>query len=139
MNFTQSSNGESLKVIGVGDFLSNEIINDFSEISPVTIDGNINSEDLLQNDDLLFVRSNGNKALIGRCMIIQNVDEPITFSGFTIRARIASQSVDKAYISKLVQSPLFKEHLHRLGGGSSINNLNQGTLSEFSFDLPPLF
>jgi len=48
MNFTQSSNGESLKVIGVGDFLSNEIINDFSEISPVTIDGNINSEDLLQ-------------------------------------------------------------------------------------------
>jgi len=65
-------------------------------------------------------------------------NEPITFSGFTIRARIASQSVDKAYISKLVQSPLFKEHLHRLGGGSSINNLNQGTLSEFSFDLPPL-
>ncbi|MCT4494538.1 restriction endonuclease subunit S [Bosea minatitlanensis] len=138
MNFTQASQGERVKVIGVGDFKDKEVLNDFSETSSITLNGKINPDDLLENDDLLFVRSNGNKALIGRCVLVSGITEPVSFSGFTIRGRVKSDEIDHSFASKLVRSPLFKEHLHRMGGGSSINNLSQDTLSEFCFSLPPL-
>lgn len=138
MNFTQASQGERVKVIGVGDFKDKEVLNDFSQIPSVSINGKVNPDDLLENNDLLFVRSNGNKALIGRCVLISGITERVSFSGFTIRGRVKSAEIDHRFASKLVRSPLFKEHLHRMGGGSSINNLSQDTLSEFCFSLPPL-
>lgn len=138
MNFTRASSGETVKVVGVGDFKSNEVLADFKNSTAITINGSINEADLLKDNDLLFVRSNGNKALVGRCVLLSNISEPITFSGFTIRARVNSSSVDHSYLSKLVRSPLFKAHLHRFGAGSSINNLSQEVLSEFAFNLPPL-
>lgn len=138
LNFVRGERGHSVKVVGVGDFQKHETLADFSETTTVTITNEIGNDDLLQDDDLLFVRSNGNKALVGRCVLISGVKEPVTFSGFTIRARVRSSAVDHSYLSKLVRSPLFLEHLHRRGGGSSINNLSQEALAEFTFGLPPL-
>ncbi|WP_140987202.1 restriction endonuclease subunit S [Asticcacaulis tiandongensis] len=138
LNFTQASRGASVKVIGVGDFRNKEALSDFSETTTIVINGEVSESDMLAENDLLFVRSNGNKALIGRCVLISKVSEPLAFSGFTIRARISAPNVDHSYLSKLVRSPLFKAHLHRFGGGSSISNLSQEALSEFAFALPPL-
>jgi type I restriction enzyme S subunit len=138
LNFTQSSRGQLVKVVGVGDFGSAEVLTDFSQTSLITVNGELSDEDLLRDGDLLFVRSNGNKALVGRCVYVQPNGNRVTFSGFTIRARITSDDADPWFISKVVRSPLFKEALYRLGGGSSINNLSQGVLSEFEFPLPPL-
>jgi type I restriction enzyme S subunit len=138
LNFLRGDRGYSVKVVGVGDFQQHETLADFSETATVTIANRITDDDLLEDDDLLFVRSNGNKALVGRCVLISGIKEPVTFSGFTIRARVKSLNVDHSYLSKLVRSPLFLEHLHRRGGGSSINNLSQDALSAFSFGLPPL-
>lgn len=138
LNFVRGERGHSVKVVGVGDFQQHETLADFSETATVTITNEIGKDDLLQDDDLLFVRSNGNKALVGRCVLISGVKEPVTYSGFTIRARVKSSGVDHSYLSKLVRSPLFLEHLHRRGGGSSINNLSQEALAEFNFGLPPL-
>tara|TARA_R110002095_G_scaffold204143_1_gene186668 strand:- start:1538 stop:2722 length:1185 start_codon:yes stop_codon:yes gene_type:complete len=138
LNFTRGEQGHSVKVVGVGDFQRHETLSNFSDTSVVTVTNKIAENDLLKDDDLLFVRSNGNKALVGRCVLISGVTEPVTFSGFTIRARVKSKLVDHSYLSKLVRSPLFLAHLHRYGGGSSINNLSQDALSEFTFGLPPL-
>lgn len=138
LNFLRGERGHLVKIVGVGDFKQHETLADFSETSSVTITNRIAEVDLLKDNDLLFVRSNGNKALVGRCVLISGVKEPVTFSGFTIRARVKSPIVDHSYLSKLVRSPLFLAHLHRHGGGSSINNLSQEALSDFSFGLPPL-
>lgn len=138
LNFVRGERGHSVKVVGVGDFQQHETLADFSETATVTITNEIGKDDLLKDGDLLFVRSNGNKALVGRCVLISGVKEPVTFSGFTIRARVKSSGVDHSYLSKLVRSPLFLEHLHRRGGGSSINNLSQEALAEFNFGLPTL-
>ena len=138
LNFVRGERGRPVKVVGVGDFQMHESLSDFSGTASVTIANTIRDEDLLQDNDLLFVRSNGNKALIGRCVHISGVREPITFSGFTIRARVNSAEVDHSYLSKLVRSPLFLQHLYRQGGGSSISNLSQDALSDFGFGLPPL-
>jgi type I restriction enzyme S subunit len=138
LNFLHGEQGHSVKIIGVGEFQKHETLTDFSNTPLVTITNRIAKDDLLRDNDLLFVRSNGNKALVGRCVLISGIKEPISFSGFTIRARVKSLAVDHSYLSKLVRSPLFLEHLHRCGGGSSINNLSQEALAEFTFGLPPL-
>ena len=138
LNFLRGDKGHDIKVVGVGDFQRHEALIDFSATTIVTVAKPVANDDLLRDNDLLFVRSNGNKALVGRCVLISGVTEPVTFSGFTIRARIRSSIIDPSYLSKLVRSPLFLAHLHREGGGSSINNLNQEALSDFTFGLPPL-
>lgn len=138
LNFTRASRGASIRVIGVGDFLDNETLSNASDASSVVTNSAINDDDLLIEDDLLFVRSNGNKRLVGRCVLVKNLKEPTAFSGFTIRARITSSDIDPSYLSKVVHSPLFKHHLSRLGGGSSISNLSQSTLASFEFPTPPL-
>jgi len=138
LNFVRGERGHTVKVVGVGDFQRHETLADFSDTASVTISNSIAQNDLLRDNDLLFVRSNGNKALVGRCVLISGIKEPVTFSGFTIRARVKSPNVDHSYLSKLVRSPLFLEHLYRRGGGSSISNLSQDALAEFTFGLPPL-
>lgn len=138
LNFQRGDRGYTIKVVGVGDFQRHETLNDFTCAAVASVARRIDEDDLLRDDDLLFVRSNGNKALVGRCVMISGIAEPVTFSGFTIRARIRSSSADPKYISRLVRSPLFLAHLNREGSGSSINNLNQDALSSFSFWLPPL-
>lgn len=138
LNFTRAASGQEIKVVGVAHFRDKEVLSDFTDVDSVVINGGIAADDLLSDNDLLFVRSNGNKALIGRCLLIKDITEPVAFSGFTIRGRITSDDVDPDFLSRVVRSPLFKQHLHRNGGGSSISNLSQKTLAEFSFLLPSL-
>jgi len=49
LNFTRRSNGHALKIIGVGDFANLEMIDDYSGLSTVTIEGDLEDADLLQN------------------------------------------------------------------------------------------
>ena len=65
------------KIVGIPDF-ADKYIADLRCLNEV--DNAIVSEDyLLNKDDILFVRSNGNKALVGRTMIIGEVRERITY------------------------------------------------------------
>src|SRR5215469_1113771 len=69
INFTQASRGRRVKVVGVGDFQNREVLSEFETTGTTVIDGDLQPDDLLADNDLLFVRSNGNKALVGRCVI----------------------------------------------------------------------
>lgn len=138
VNYSIDPSGEEVKILGVAHFLDQEVISDFHQILPIRVDRNLSEDDWLISGDLLFVRSNGNKALIGRCMLVLPGREKVTFSGFTIRARIDQSQVDPYYMASLTRSQAFRERLHTLGGGSSISNLNQELLAGFEFWLPPL-
>lgn len=138
INFLRSSTGAEVRILGVGDFGDNESIDDFSTLKTVTVSSELAHDDLLEENDLVFVRSNGNRALVGRCALIRGIAERVTFSGFTIRGRLKSDQADPVFLSKVLRSDLFAKHLRLHGGGSSISNLSQGVLAEFSFSLPPL-
>lgn len=139
INFGAARAGESIRIVGVGDFGKQETISDFSNLRTVVPGSPLRPDDYLRDGDLLFVRSNGSKALVGRCALIADVDRPVTFSGFTIRARIRDTAeVDARYLSKVMRSDAFASHLRQLGGGSSISNLSQRAISSFELVLPPL-
>ncbi|MGO9815409.1 MAG: hypothetical protein ACLP53_32165, partial [Isosphaeraceae bacterium] len=67
-------------------------------LDTVTPEGTLPDSDTLKENDLLFVRSNGNMELIGRCLLVGPVAEKITHSGFTIRARLINRGVMPKYL-----------------------------------------
>lgn len=138
LNFDASATGQSVKVAGVGSFLQRSRLDDFSDAAIVTVRGEVPQESLLRDGDLLFVRSNGSKDLVGRCAMVFPGNERVAFSGFTIRARVTRDDVDSSYLLAVARSELFRRELHEKGAGSSITNLSQELLSEVEVPLPDL-
>jgi type I restriction enzyme, S subunit len=138
LNFIKNDNGRTIKIIGVSDFKDYIELKSLDTLEQITIKGELKSEDLLQDDDLLFVRSNGNKKLIGRCMIIKVGNQEISYSGFTIRARLKSKEVLPRFLVQLFRSVYIKDQIQSVGGGTNISNLSQSILGDLKIPLPPL-
>lgn len=136
LNFIRSDRGAIVKVIGVGDF-QNRFRTSYEALEDVQIRGTLSEGDLLKNGDLLFVRSNGNKALIGRCLIIEGLNEPVSFSGFTIRARLNTTMLEPKFVGYFFQSASAKREISIAGGGTNISNLSQSILESLEVPAPP--
>jgi len=138
LNFTKSDTGEVIKIVGVGDFKNHSVLSNIETLDSVQVAGSVSEAELLQSGDLLFVRSNGNKDLIGRCLYFPNVKERLAYSGFTIRGRVDNSQLLSEYASYLMRSSLVKKQFSQNGGGTNISNLSQQILNDIVFPLPPL-
>lgn len=139
VNYVVADKGEVAKVVGVGDFQARTELSIFDGLSEVRLRSHLSSDDELRDGDLLFVRSNGNKNLIGRCMVIRNPPEGVTFSGFTIRARLDKTEALPEYISLVFQAGSLSRQMTLAGGGNgNISNLNQSLLASMPVRLPSL-
>lgn len=138
LNFRAGETGHELKVLGVGDFKERTKLEQVTDISTIHTEKKIDKSYLLQDGDLVFVRSNGNPALVGRCMQIFTNNEDISFSGFTIRARLKTDKTTPEFISLLMQGGLLKNILKRDGRGTNISNLNQDILSKLQIPIPSI-
>ncbi|NII25164.1 N-6 DNA methylase [Pseudoflavitalea sp. X16] len=135
LNFTKSSSGELIKVFGVGNF-KNHLIAPLEDLEVVQINENLNDNYLLQKGDILFVRSNGNKDLVGRSVVIPEVNERISFSGFTIRCRLQFD-IEPLFIGYLLKSDFHSKLMKTVGQGANIRNLSQGILNDIEVPIPP--
>lgn len=137
INFGKESYKAGVKLIGVSNF-GNRFFPDYDELEEV--DENVlRPNDYLKNGDIVFVRSNGNKELVGRCMLIQNPPSTVTYSGFCIRARL--NNIDEncpSFFAYYFKSKDFRKAMSNTAVGANIQNLNQGLLSNHIFYLPPL-
>lgn len=135
INFTKSSRGESVKIVGVKDFQQN-FWAPLDELATVTTEGALPNSDTLKENDLLFVRSNGNMELIGRCLLVGKIANKITHSGFTIRARLNGGGVAAKYLCHFLKSNNARKKIIDSGIGTNIKSLNQTTLSALVVPLP---
>lgn len=137
VNFAASSRGAGdLAVIGVGDFQTNDRLSEFAHLERIARPKNLDDEALLRDGDLVFVRSNGNKELIGRCMVLAGVNGPVSHSGFTIRARLTSDEVTPEWVGQYFATGLAKRAIMRRGGGTNISNLSQQILQDLPIPVP---
>ena len=137
INFTKSSRGETVKIVGVKDF-QQSFWAPLDGLATVTTDGALPESDLLKENDILFVRSNGNMELIGRCLLIGSVTDKITHSGFTIRARLNGGGVSARYLCHFLKSRLARRKMIDSGIGTNIKSLNQTTLSALAIPVPSI-
>lgn len=138
LNFTQDSNGREYNFLGVGCFKSKNTIKDDGELETVHILNPIDKDYLLKKDDLVFVRSNGSKELVGRCVLIENDISNATYSGFCIKGVLKSEKTTSKYILKNIEAGFLKEKLKHENRGTNISNLNQEILNSLEIKLPTL-
>lgn len=138
INYNKDNFGKGIKVINVRNFQDHSIAT-FDNLDEVNPAGLIKKEDLLRNGDIIFVRSNGNRELIGRSLFVENVKEAVTHSAFTIKVRFTSEKVLPRFYAYLFRSSLIRQILSAYGGGTNISNLNQEILSNLQVPLPNLY
>ena len=136
INFQKNDNESDLYCLGVADFKDNKYISDISALQKVPSKSVNLTEDLLKNGDIVFVRSNGNKALVGRCVAVYPNEEAVTFSGFCIRFRKNTTLIKTDYLLYFLKTPQVRNAL--AGRGANIQNLNQQILSRVNILCPPL-
>lgn len=140
LNFHDVTSDITIKMLGVGDFKNYMILDSEVLFSELPIGDEPIPEDLLlQSGDIVFVRSNGSKELVGRSVLVDNVSYPLTFSGFCIRFRNTQQSlVLNQYLLYFFRSEKFKEILKLSSFGTNISNLSQDTLNAVRVPVPPI-
>lgn len=137
LNYSKTNEGRGLKVITVKNF-GDRRIPDFTELDEINPNGVNTKNSTLVAGDIIFVRSNGNKDLVGRSMYIEETVPNVSYSGFCIRYRIHSDRARPRFLASYFRSPHFRRKLSNLGGGTNINNLNQQVMKKLEVDLPSL-
>ena len=137
LNFAPNESGFSIPCIGVSDFKDRAIITREIPLQEVSLAGKPAESQLLRDGDFLFVRSNGNKALVGRCVLVLRDGAMTTFSGFCIRFRLHSHMpIAPRYLLHVFRSDSIRRKL--AGRGANIQNMSQKTLEPLSIPVPPL-
>ncbi|MBJ2144035.1 hypothetical protein JC796_25110 [Delftia acidovorans] len=136
LNFGKGESGATVRYLGVGDFKSKAVLKNFGSLEFIELNELPAADYFLHDGDLLFVRSNGNRELVGRCMAVYPGAEQATYSGFCIRYRIADISLQATYVAHLFRSAAFRRVLSQGGKGANIQNINQQILSGLPIPIP---
>lgn len=135
INFGKDAYGKGVKLIGVSNF-GNRFSPDYESLDEVKEEV-VRKNDFLLSGDMVFVRSNGNKELVGRCMLIDCPTVSVTFSGFCIRARL--KDITKHYPTFWTyhfKNISFRRAMSGTAVGANIQNLSQGRLSTYEAIVP---
>ena len=136
MNYSSKDCGVEMHCLGVADFQDNAVIDDMSVLPMVSLKERPNTDYLLQNGDIVFVRSNGNRALVGRSVVVYPGDEPVVYSGFCIRYRKEREELLTDYLLRFFKTDSVRAKM--AGRGANIQNLNQQILAALNIPIPPI-
>ncbi|MBD8917896.1 MAG: restriction endonuclease subunit S [Lachnospiraceae bacterium] len=136
MNFHYDDEGVEINCLGVGDFKDFSVINNTDKLPKISLKEMPSEEYLLKDDDIVFVRSNGNKDLVGRSIAVYPGDIPTTFSGFCIRYRKHDNEITVPYLLRVLKADSMRVKM--TGRGANIQNLNQQILRTLVIPVPPI-
>ncbi len=121
---------------------------------PNIVNGRINLDDLkfatkpaelnddrkLQLGDLVLIRTNGSRNLIGKCAVVRDeLQQDLYFASYLIRYRLVGSSSFYAWIASIWDSFLIREWLENEAATSAGQyNLSVRTLNRLPIPLPPL-
>ena len=137
INFGKEAYAKGTKLISVSNF-GNRFSPEYDSLEEIK-DDVVRENNLLHNGDIIFVRSNGNKELVGRCMLIKDLPEKVTYSGFCIRARLkATTRNDPVFWTYHFKNQAFRKAMSGTAIGANIQNLSQGRLSAYEAMVPDI-
>ncbi|GHC56133.1 hypothetical protein GCM10007100_23790 [Roseibacillus persicicus] len=137
LNYKKGDSGVRIRCIGVGDFQNHATIEDVSEILELELKEAPSKDYFLEDGDLLLVRSNGNRALVGRCLSVYPREQTVSYSGFCIRYRITSDELNPSYVVHLFRNKSFRDYMLSTGRGANIQNISQQMLNDLDIPIPP--
>ncbi len=97
------------------------------------------SELALEKDDILIIRSNGSRELVGRTVLVTPEFIGFAYAGYLVRFRFNKELTNARYFWTATKAPFFRELLEKpLRTTVGINNINTQEMSNLFLPLPPL-
>jgi type I restriction enzyme S subunit len=137
VNYNKSSFGVGVRVVGVSDF-QDYTRPRYAKLEQINPEGILTERNILRDGDIVFVRSNGNRELVGRSLFIERPPEEVTHSAFTIRLRFTAGNVFPKFFAYCFRTPVIRQAMTAHSGGTNISNLNQDILTALEVPFPPL-
>lgn len=134
---TSEKSGYSLKgtpVLRIPNVISQKIDTDDIKYLPHKIhDENL----LVKPGDILIVRSNGSRDLVGKNALVRRLEQSYSFASYLIR--ITPHKVVPEFVSILLNCLLVKRQLfNQAKSAAGINNINSKELASITVPLPPI-
>lgn len=121
-----------LRIPNIGD----DGIN-FSDIKYLSTEA-IDYSDQIHENDILIIRSNGSRELVGKCILVPPLERAYTYASFLIRIT-PSKFIQPTFLEKyLNSSDARSQMLSKAKSSAGINNINTKELGGIIIHLPTL-
>jgi type I restriction enzyme S subunit len=129
--------GSGVKMVNMGELFAHSRIRNV-DMDRVPLSGDEATKYLLEPGDLLFARQSLVLSGAGKCSIFLDADEPITFEGHLIRARINSQKADPAFFYYFFGSNPGRQAIESIVEQVAAAGIRGSDLAKLEVPLPPL-
>jgi len=129
--------GDGYKMVNMGELFANPIIRNMEMARAPMTDSELKNS-LLQPEDLLFARQSLTIEGAGKCSLFIGDDEPYTFEGHLIRARVNREIAFPRYIYYYFNSFVGKSKIETLVHVTAAAGIRSSDLSNLKIELPPL-
>ncbi|UJB71091.1 restriction endonuclease subunit S [Acaryochloris sp. 'Moss Beach'] len=93
----------------------------------------------VQPGDLLMIRSNGSKALVGRTAVVTDEENGYAYAGYLVRLRPFPGSCDAIYLNLAIGSVTTRQQIeYPIRTTSGVKNINSKEIASLLLPLPPL-
>lgn len=132
-----SYSGQGVPVVRIPNVVDGGVdLTDIKYANDPTVDL---SSAYLSAGDVLFVRTNGSRSLIGRTAVVDKVASDIAFASYLIRFRLRTEIVRPGWIHRVLDSPAWRRRLEREAASSAGQyNLSLAKLQRIPIPLPGL-
>ena len=95
--------------------------------------------DLIRENDILMIRSNGSRDIVGKAAIVDTSRNKMTYASFLIRLRCNWERICPSYAIKLLSSPDTRnQFLNKAKSSAGIHNINTQEIKSVKIKLPSL-
>lgn len=129
--------GSGTRIVNMGEMFGLEFISN-QEMKRVALTAKELSVNVLQNGDLLFGRRSIVPAGAGKCSIVVELHEPLTFESSIIRVRLNPLEVHPAYYYYFFSSPAGRATMSTIVSGTNVKGIRSTELKILKVPQPPL-
>ncbi|MYC12204.1 MAG: hypothetical protein F4Y39_00605 [Gemmatimonadetes bacterium] len=137
INFKKEQKGQGILTVDVLNMYSDGIYLNTDNL--YRVDYKIRDRDLLKTKDILFVRSSLKQEGVAWASLFNEHEEPVTFCGFLIRARLTTLEIDPEFLTNYFRTSFARKLLVSKSARLAITNISQATLSSCPIVLPSFF
>lgn len=121
-----------LRIPNIGDGIVN-----FSDLKYMSEELKNSSHEVFE-DDILIIRSNGSRDLVGKCALVPKLQERYAYASFLIRMKV-SERVLPEYLVRFMNSSMARVQMFdKAKSSSGIHNINSKELGDIKISIPSI-
>lgn len=119
---------------------------------PNIVDGILNFEDIkylahtdvdkanqIHENDILIIRSNGSRDLVGKCAIVPALEKEYAYASFLIRIKPSEQILPNYLVMYLNSTDARTQMFKKAKSSAGINNINSQELGAITISIPTIY